>query len=70
MHVSTSEHTKKGGAMKVAKTKTISVRVPVTIHQRIEALVEARLAAGHDEESFSIIMRKIIKLGLIEMEVR
>jgi len=56
--------------MKVAKTKTISVRVPVTIHQRIEALVEARLAAGHDEESFSIIMRKIIKLGLIELEVR
>jgi len=34
--------------MKVAKTKTISVRVPVTIHQRIEALVEAIHTATGD----------------------
>jgi len=56
--------------MKPTKSKTISVRIPAALYERIESLVEARLAAGHDEETFSIIVRKLIKLGLIELETR
>lgn len=56
--------------MRPAKSKTISVRVPAALYQRIEAVHEARLAAGHDEETLAMILRKIIKLGVLEMEIR
>lgn len=56
--------------MRPAKSKTISVRVPAALYQRIQAVHKARLAAGNDEETLAIILRTALKIGVLEMEIR
>ena len=48
------------------RTKSINVRIPEPLFERINLLVEA----GDDEATLSTVVRKLIKLGLIELETR
>lgn len=56
--------------MKADRSKNINVRISTPLRQRIEALIEARREAGDDEVTLSIMIRKLIKIGLVEMETR
>ena len=61
----------KGDTMKARKrTKSINVRIPEPLFERINTLVEEKLEAGDEEANFSTIVRKLIRLGLIELETR
>jgi len=60
----------KGGIVKADRSKNINVRISAPIRQRIEALIEARREAGDDEATLSTMVRKLIKIGLVEMETR
>jgi len=52
------------------RTKSINVRIPEPLFERINVLVQERIESGDDEATFSTIVRKLIKLGLIELETR
>lgn len=56
--------------MKAGKSKNINVRLPLPLYERVQALIEEKHARGEYEVNMSDMVRTLIKLGLIEMEVR